>query len=279
MHQRFAEASRVVNPPPPFDDLVEAARLAALQSYRVLDEADAAGLSRLAEQAAQALGGSQAAVSFVDAGRVWFAGGFGFAQSDVAREGSFCDAVVRSAGPLLVAHAQDDPRFWAHQLVHDGVRSYAGAPLTDEGGYRLGAVAVFAPTPDAFGRDTLGDLAALALMVRDFLAETRAAHRGRSGRVQGWLGVRTLAPQARTGVAGLIVLSVAKNSPAARAGLRPTDILHSIGSRQLHVPTDVTDALGDRDYGIWLPIWFRRAGVWHDAEIQVRPRMQPNWRG
>jgi len=278
--QRFVEADRVGTVPPPLATLVEAARRAALRSYRVLDADDVAGLSRLAEQAAQGLGAAQAAVSFVDATRVWFGGAFGFVQADTARQGSFCDAVVRSAGPLLVTDALDDPRFRDHELVRAGVRCYAGAPLIDEGGYRLGTVAVFSPLPNAFGPATLADLVRLAQIVRDFLAESRAVLADRQGPVQGWLGVRTLGSRhvGGGGAGGLVVLSVAKDSPAAQAGLRPTDILQSIDRRVLHAPADVTDVLAGREYGAWLPIRFRRAGVWHEGEVQVRPRLRSRLR-
>ena len=68
-------------------------------------------------------------------------------------------------------------------------------------------------------------------------------------RVQGWLGVRTLGSRSygRGEQPGLIVLSVAAGSPAAQAGLRPTDILHAIDQHVLRRPADVVAALAGRE--------------------------------
>ena len=161
----------------PLSIIVEEARLAALEVYRGLDPAALEGLSRLSRETAASLAATHAAVSFVDASRVWFGGAFGFDRNDTAREHSFCDAVVRSGSLLLVPDSLADPRFWHHEMVRGApnLRCYAGAPLIDHGGYTLGSIAVFSVTPAAFSASTLQDLSALAVLVRDFLADSRRA--------------------------------------------------------------------------------------------------------
>ena len=271
-------------PQRPLEAIVEEARLAAVNSYRTLNAVAAEGLSRLSQETAASLAGTQAAVSFVDESKVWFGGAFGFSQSDAPRENSFCDAVVRSAAPLLVPDGLADPRFWRHELVRGmpGVRCYAGAPLIDHGGYALGAVAVFSVKPAAFPASILQDLSALAVLVRDFLADSRGARPSDAPtpefvptrRVQGWLGVKTLrSDEGKTGAyAGLVVLSVARGSPAQNAGLRPTDILYSIGGRELLVSSDVPEAMAGLVAGSAVPVRFRRSGEWHQSDIEVRAK-------
>lgn len=268
----------------PLEIIIEEARLAALDSYRLLDPAAVEGLSRLSRETAASLAATQAAVSFVDESRVWFGGAFGFARNESPRASSFCDAVVRTASPLLVPDGRVDPRFWQHELVRGepGLRCYAGAPLVDHGGYILGAVAVFSMTPAVFSAGILQDLSALAVLVRDFLADSRGAtpleaadpEPGPVRRVQGWLGVKTLSTdEGRAGaLAGLLVLSVARGSPAHNAGIRPTDILQSIGGRELFVASDVASAMTGLVAGSSVQVRFRRAGAWHQSEIEIRSK-------
>ena len=269
----------------PLDHIIEEARLATVQSYRFLDPLAVDGLSRLSRETAASLTATQAAVSFVDSSRVWFGGAFGFNRSDAPRDNSFCDAVVRSGSALLVPDGRTDPRFWQHELVRGepGLRCYAGAPLIDHGGYTLGAVAVFSVTPGAFSAAVLQDLSALAVLVRDFLADSRSRRSPSEAPkavpapvrlVQGCLGVKTLSStEGRAGTqSGLVVLSVAKGSPAEMAGLRPTDLLHSIGGRELFASADIAAAMADRPAGSFVQLQFRRFGEWHQCAVQIRAK-------
>ena len=271
--------------PKPLEMVIEEARLAVLQTYSALHHTDIDILSRLSRETACSLGATHAAVTFVDETRIWFGGAFGFARAETNREHSFCDAVVRSNLPILVLDGLADPRFWHHAMVRDepGLRSYAGVPLIDHGGYTLGTVAAYSTTAAVFAPAILHDLTALAGLVRDFLADLRAAppiaaeiveHAAPLPRVQGWLGVKTLETQHGKSrqVAGLTVLSVARGSPALLAGLRPTDILQSIGGQELFVSSDVAAAMSGRLVGSFVQVRFRRAGQWHDCSVQIRSR-------
>lgn len=259
--------------PPPASAVLEAARLAALQAYRGLDGESLASLDRVAEHAAASFAAGRASVCFVDDAFVWPAGSSGFEVDDIMRDGSFCDVVVRGGIALLVADAQGDPRFRAHALVQPpiGVRSYAGVPLVDEGGYVLGTVALFSAEVGAFELDVLADLAKLARVIEAFLGRALAPGLTTVSGRQGWLGVRTIG-SCRGGRkrAGLVVLSVAEGSPAERAGLRPTDILHSIDGRALFEPADVVAALAGAPPTVCLR--YQRAGAWHECSTSVLAR-------
>lgn len=277
---------RSVVTPKSLETVIEEARLAVLHSYSMLSPQEIEGLSRLSQQTACSLAATHAAVSFVDEAKVWFGGAFGFLGTQTSREHSFCDAVVRSKAPLLVPDGSADPRFWHHVMVRGepGLRSYAGVPLIDPGGYTLGTVATYSTSPAAFAPAVLHDLSGLAELVRDFLVESRlrppiapepvVEPAPPAPRVQGWLGVKTLqTDDGRRGrVAGLTVLSIAKASPALLAGLRPTDILQSIGDRELFVSSDVASAMTGRVLGSRVQVWYRRAGQWHRCEIEIKAR-------
>lgn len=260
--------------------VIETARLAVLERYRTLSVADMTGLRRVSQEAAQSLEATHAAISFVDSTRVWFGGAFGFDRADAPRMHSFCDAVVRTSRPIVVPDGLVDPRFFNHELVRNGpgLRSYAGAPLIDRGGYTLGTVAIYSAEPGAFAESVLPELTGLATLVCDFLAErngrgeTRRAAKAGS-RIQGWLGVKTVRAKAGgTEPGGLVIVSVARRSPAEAAGLRPTDVLHSIGGRPMVVESDIPAALAERAVGSRIEIRWRRRGRLEACDIEIVPR-------
>lgn len=156
------------------------------------------------------------------------------------------------------------------------------APIEDGGLYRLGTVCVFGREPGSPAADAMHELAALARLAGSFLDCSRAAGRRQGAltqetgpaRVQGWLGVRTLGAN-RYGHGkqpGLIVLSVAAGSPAARAGLRPTDILHAIDQHVLRRPADVVSALARRNTDEMARVRYQRGGRWLECFVPVSPR-------
>ena len=275
--------------PPPLAALVEQARLAAVEQHRRLTAADIADLSRVSSATAESLGATQAAICLVDRSRLWFGGAFGFSCRETSRDSSFCNEVVRDNAPLVVPDGAVDPRFCDHDLVRGepGLRSYAGVPLIDGGGYTVGTVAVFSTRPVSFGTAVLPELEGVARLVRDWLSERMASPRplaiaAPAGRVQGWLGVKTVPVNKRGAgsrpaekAGGLLVLSVAAGSPAEAAGLRPTDILEAIGEHRLSAPTDLPAAMAGRLAGSAVTVRFRRRGSWAECVAEVRPQLRP----
>lgn len=238
--------------PPPLHVVLEVARMAALRSYDVLDADLAPAFSALVQEAAHCMARPMAAISFVDADRIWFGATFGMALRSMRREGSFCGHAITQSGPLVVHNASMDTRFRGHPDVQgeSGLRFYAGVSLEDEDGYRLGTICTFDLAPGNAEPRALTDLAGLASRATAALAAQRLllAQHSSPALIQGWLGVRTTpVDQLQTGAKpGLIVVSVAPDSPARRAGLRPTDILVAIDGQALRHPPDVTNALANR---------------------------------
>ena len=222
---------------------------------------DATALERLdaiAAAAARAAGAPYAGVMLIG-GALTAAGSFGAFRRVMPRAGSLCDQVVTSLSPLIVDDAAAMPEFAGHPLVADaGVRSYAGVPLADDGA-ALGTLCVFGEPLALFGGAVLDDLAALAALSVLSLGEPAVSQKRRGS--QGWLGVKTSrADRDQPARAGLIVLRVARHSPADRAGLRPADILLQIEERALRRPEDVAAALVGCGDGEAVTVRFLRRG-------------------
>lgn len=121
----------------------EAARIAALRAYEILDTQAEAVFDRLVQIAAASFNVPTALLSLVDDRRQWFKARTGIALSETAREESFCQHVV-TGGPLVVPDASKDARFRDLPLVTGdlSVRFYAGVPLVSPDGHAIGSLCV-----------------------------------------------------------------------------------------------------------------------------------------
>ena len=263
--------------PPPLRVVTEVARLAALRSYNVLD-LHVPALDSFAEMAARCMSRPMGAVSFVDSDRIWFGGAFGFAEREIPKQGSCCQETILSPGPLLVQDTLADPRF--HVTAPGTPRFYAGAPLEDDDGYRIGTVCVFDSVPgeaDSSALLTLSRLAAMAMgtltAYRETLPGFPQIQRPDRNLVQGWLGVRTKSSTRyhANSRPGLVVISVAADSPAERVGIRPTDIIIAIDGRVLRHSSDVITALANRPASGHARVQLLRAGQTLEQVIPIEP--------
>ena len=125
--------------PVPINDL---SRLLALYGHQVLDTPADPALDRLTKLVARSFDVPIAMVSLVDASRQWFKSTHGFKAKETPRDISFCGHAILGSDVLVVPDARRDPRFAENPLVvgEPHIRFYAGAPLIDEDGYRLGAL-------------------------------------------------------------------------------------------------------------------------------------------
>jgi diguanylate cyclase (GGDEF)-like protein len=128
----------------------EAARLAALRSYEVLDTEAEEALDQIVTLAADLTGNPIALVSLVDEARQWFMAETGLGCRQTGRDVAFCaHAILRPGEPLLVPDATQDPRFQDNPLVTGelALRSYLGVPLVDSDGFALGTLCVLGHEP------------------------------------------------------------------------------------------------------------------------------------
>ncbi len=151
-----------MKPPPPVED--ETARIAALGRYEILDTPPEREFDDLTLLAARVCRAPMARISFVDRDREWFKSRIGVSESEGPRETSFCGHAIHGRDVMVVPDARRDDRFADNPLVQgpNGVRFYAGAPLTTAEGLSLGTICVMDREPRELSPEQVEALSAIA---------------------------------------------------------------------------------------------------------------------
>ncbi|MHA7808972.1 MAG: PAS domain S-box protein [Marinobacter adhaerens] len=133
----------------------EVERQAALERTGLLDTEPEERFDRYTRMARKAFRVPIALVSLVDENRQWFKSCQGLAASETAREVSFCGHAILDSGILIVEDTLEDPRFAGNPLVTGApnIRFYAGAPLHNSEGFRLGTLCLIDQTPRTFDKE------------------------------------------------------------------------------------------------------------------------------
>lgn len=154
----------------------EAGRLAALDSYDVLDTLAEPAFDRIVSLAALLLDVPIALISLIDAERQWFKARYGLDSPETPRATAFCDHAIRGRELFVVPDAEQDERFIANPLVTGApyIRFYAGAPLVTPDGFTLGTLCTLDRAPRHLSPREAAILATLAEQVVHEL-EMRAA--------------------------------------------------------------------------------------------------------
>ncbi|MBT8470445.1 MAG: PAS domain S-box protein, partial [Deltaproteobacteria bacterium] len=149
----------------------EAARLRALESYRVMDTPPESSFDDLTTLVARILDVPIALVSLVDADRQWFKSRYGLDAPETPRDISFCGHVVAEQELLVVPDAFADNRFHDNPLVTGDprVRFYAGVPLRTPDGHVLGTLCAIDHDARLVSADQLDTLSILGRQVADQL--------------------------------------------------------------------------------------------------------------
>jgi hypothetical protein len=138
-------------------------RYDAIRRLGIVDAPADAALDRMVQRMTELFDTTGAAITFLPAGRQWSAASLWIPRGTGALQDSFCRSTVLRSGPTVIGDAWDTNR---PQLARRGrIRFYAGHPLEDLDGTRVGAVCVFDPAPrreDAVELDLLRDFAVLA---------------------------------------------------------------------------------------------------------------------
>jgi hypothetical protein len=151
----------------------DAARVAALEKYAILDSEPEQAFDDLAKLASFICKTPIALVSLVDSERQWFKSKVGIAATQTSREIAFCSTAIQQKDVFVVPDALKDERFQNNPLVVSDpyIRFYAGAPLITDEGYALGTLCVVDHVPREFGdeqREALRTLGRLVLAQMEF---------------------------------------------------------------------------------------------------------------
>ena len=177
----------------------EAARLAALRQYEILDTPAEASFDAFTRLAAQICDTPMAAISLIDRDRQWFKSRLSVEASETPRDIAFCDRTIRGDGPFVVHDAANDPAFRDNPLVTEAphIRFYAGVPLVSHDGLPIGALCVMDEKPRALGPAETEALADLGRQVMATLELSLARRRLESVLHRASGGFFTLDPEFR----------------------------------------------------------------------------------
>jgi len=151
------------------DPDVEAARIAAVRRYDILDTPPDGAFDRVAAMAARLFDVPVATVTIVDTDRIWFKAAHGLeGVKEIGRDPGLCGSAILRDDALVIPDTLRDPVAANNPLVAGemGVRFYAAAPIITPDGHRLGTVNVLDTKPRSITEDdtaTLADLAAIVL--------------------------------------------------------------------------------------------------------------------
>ncbi|MBU2342334.1 MAG: GAF domain-containing protein, partial [Alphaproteobacteria bacterium] len=125
----------------------EPGRLDALHRLNLLDTPPSESFDRITRMASQIFDLPMAAVSLTDSDRQWFKSRVGVAHGSLPRDKAPCAAVAESTETIVLPDLLEHPFYANSVLASQGVRFYAGAPLTTREGFGLGALCVIGMEP------------------------------------------------------------------------------------------------------------------------------------
>ncbi len=161
---------------PPITSALE--RLAALDSYGILDTPPEAGFDDIVQLATVVCDAPVALVSLVTDDRQWFKARVGFQPQETPLGSSICAHALTERDILVIPDLTADPRTQENPLVTGApnLRFYGGVPLRDEDGHSLGSLCVIdtVPRPGGLNEVQITALSALARQVMALLTLRRS---------------------------------------------------------------------------------------------------------
>ncbi len=139
-------------------------RLQAVRTLGLMDTDPERDYDELAQMAAAICEAPMAAVTVIDDKRQFRKARFGPLERETAREASFCKHALHQHDLMEVPDATKDNRFMEHPSVtaQNGVRFYAGMPLTMPDGHVVGTLCVVDNVPRQLTESQRNALAALS---------------------------------------------------------------------------------------------------------------------
>ncbi len=146
---------------------LEAARLAELDRYGILDTPAEDFFDDITRIAAEVCSTPMALITFLDEGRQWFKSRLGVSVPETPRSIAFCDFTIRSQDIFEVRDARKDAGFSDNPLVtgYPHIAHYAGVPLASPNGLNVGTLCVLDREPGKLSQPQRSALSALARQV------------------------------------------------------------------------------------------------------------------
>lgn len=155
----------------------ERKRIEAVRALCILDTAPEERFDRFTRVVKRLFNAKHAFISIVDTDRQWFKSMNGLNVSETPREISFCTHAIREDRVMVVNDATLDPRFSENPFVtgEPHLRFYAGCPLREANGYRVGTLCITDTQPREFSEEDRGLLSDVASMAEQELASMQLA--------------------------------------------------------------------------------------------------------
>ncbi len=147
----------------------ERRRLAALKRLNILDTPPEERFERLIRIAKRYYNVDIALFSILDEERQWFKARDGLDATETPRSMAFCDHAIRQDRAFIIEDATRDPRFRDNPLVtgKPHIRFYAGIPVREPTGFKLGSLCIIDSRPRKITDVDLEVLRNLASLVED----------------------------------------------------------------------------------------------------------------
>jgi two-component system sensor histidine kinase HydH len=129
-------------------------RIKALHELKILDTPPEERFDRITKVAQIMFDVPIALVSLVDTNRQWFKSCAGLSATETPRSMSFCSHAILNEDVMSIDDATKDERFLDNPLVtgEPKIRFYAGKPIHDPNGKKLGTLCIIDTKPRSFSR-------------------------------------------------------------------------------------------------------------------------------
>lgn len=146
----------------------EKERQRALQRFESINREKRLDFEQFTRKAKNIFGAEIAAVTFIRSDTQTMHAAIGTALTEISRADSFCNITIRRTGHLVIHDTTLDARYADYMLASSshGIRFYAGYPLEDPQGHRIGALCIMDTHPQAFTDYDAAALRSLALDIQ-----------------------------------------------------------------------------------------------------------------
>lgn len=160
----------------------EEKRLAALIRLNILDTPREEAYDRITRFACEEFQVAVSLLTLIDCDRQWFKSTAGISIQETTRAISLCAHTILQEGLFVVSNALQDSRFADHPMVvgETHFRFYAGYPIHDPGGFRIGSLCIIHTEPRNLDCTDIAKLTELAKIVEDQIARDYASPRRRN---------------------------------------------------------------------------------------------------